>query len=134
MTTPSGRKRWVPSAEDTRLIDAWHTIRTLKETGDMDHSTEGKRRLGWRTGPANECVGCGYCCLKVMCWIGLREYGFNKRCPALTWSNTSNRYYCKLAKEDAATADNLSVGAGCSSSLNTWRIDVRERRSIDDNE
>ena len=124
----SGKKLCRPNEGQALMIDAWHTTRILRETGDMDPSTEGKRRLGWRTHPANPCVGCGYCCLKAMCWIGLRTYGFEKRCPALTWSDTAKRYHCKLAQEDATIADDLSIGAGCSSDLNTWRIDVRERR------
>ena len=123
-----GRKLCEPNAGQALLIDAWHTTRILRGIGDMGQSTEGKRKLGFRTYPANPCVGCGYCCLKAMCWIGLSKYGFNKRCPALTWSNTSNRYFCKLAQEDAATANKLCVGAGCSSDLNTWRKNVRERR------
>lgn len=123
----SGKKLCNLSEGEALMIDALHIIHILKEIGDMEQSTEGKRRLGFRTHPANPCVGCGYCCLKVMCWIGLRKYGFEKRCPALTWSDTSNRYYCKLAKEDATIADDLSVGDGCSSNLNTWRTDVKER-------
>jgi len=127
MMTSSGKKPCNQSEGEARLIDAWHTTRTLKGTGDMEHSTGGKRKLGFRTHPANPCVGCGYCCIKVMCWIGLSKHGFNERCPALTWSDSNERYYCKLAQEDATIADNLHIGAGCSSDLNTWRKDVRER-------
>ena len=123
----SEKKRWVPSAEQAIWIDVLHSIHILKEIGEVDHSTEEQNDF-----PA--CIGCGYCCMKVMCWIGLMEYGFNNRCPALTWSNTAQRYYCKLALEDSQIAKKLHVGSGCTSDLNTWRRNVRERRSINDND
>ena len=74
-----------------------------------------------------KCVGCGYCCLTVMCWIGMLEYGLQKKCPALTWSNTDCRYYCQLATDDPEIAIKLHVGEGCASSLNTWRKGVKQR-------
>lgn len=75
------------------------------------------------------CVGCGYCCLQVMCDPGRKlNQAVHKipaeRCPWLEWDGT--RYRCRLAKIPDF-AEQLAVGEGCSSSLNTWRKDVRYR-------
>lgn len=73
-----------------------------------------------------ECVGCGYCCLKVTCDVGYeyhRVSGKTYPCPSLRWSG--KRYVCDLAERYKIP---LSIGEGCSSSLNTWRKDVKERR------
>lgn len=85
-----------------------------------------------------ECVGCGYCCIKAQCWIGakhtdrhvMEKWRFGRdRCPFLKWEG--QRYVCTLMLRDdeigAQAREELSVGAGCSSSLNSWRQDVRER-------
>ena len=70
-----------------------------------------------------QCVGCGYCCLKAPCAISVDVYkGKREPCPALYWNGSM--YRCGLAK---LWTDELAIGAGCSSSLNTWRQDVRER-------
>lgn len=73
-----------------------------------------------------ECVGCGYCCMKSPCMVCVCEYGLVVReCPALYWNG--EMYRCRLIEEDAKYAAALAVGAGCCSSLNTWRRDVRLR-------
>lgn len=74
------------------------------------------------------CVGCGYCCITVMCSVGQAVHGdYEERCPYLLWSDT--RYECRLAEEYSGF---LSIGAGCCSSLNTWRQDVKERKLHDE--
>ena len=77
-----------------------------------------------------KCVGCGYCCLKAPCSISVGLFGKDK-CPALNWSEKKGRYICLLVidpsyKGDAYKKD-LAIGEGCSSSLNTWRKDVKKR-------
>ncbi len=69
-----------------------------------------------------ECVGCGYCCLKAQCAVSLDVYGPLARCKALYWNGSM--YRCGLAK---LWTEELAIGEGCCSSLNTWRQDVRER-------
>lgn len=70
-----------------------------------------------------ECVGCGYCCIKTMCAVGEWVHGsVEERCPYLVWNGA--RYDCKIAKD---YAEHLHIGAGCCSSLNTWRQDVHQR-------
>jgi len=70
-----------------------------------------------------DCVGCGYCCLAARCLLSLLTFGYaDRRCRALEWNGT--RYVCLLAKD---YGDLLYIGAGCGSSLNSWRKDVRRR-------
>jgi hypothetical protein len=70
---------------------------------------------------APPCVGCGYCCISVPCVYSLARYGLED-CPALQWAG--NRYRCEHAEE---LAHELEIGAGCSSSLNSWRRNVKCR-------
>lgn len=72
-----------------------------------------------------ECVGCGYCCLKAMCALGVKEYGrTSTRCPYLYWHVEDKRYYCQLYDREKWLK---YFGEGCSSSLNSWRKDVKYR-------
>lgn len=73
-----------------------------------------------------DCVGCGYCCLRAMCSVGIREYGEDEgRCPYLVWLN--DRYWCDLVLSKRINWRELATGFGCSSSLNDWRRDVKFR-------
>lgn len=80
---------------------------------------------------AKPCVGCGYCCMKTKCGAGQRLYPSAETCPALVWSPSDLRYYCDLmtlpGKVGEGYRDELYAGAGCCSSLNSWRQDVKER-------
>jgi len=76
-----------------------------------------------------QCVGCGYCCLKIPCF-GALFHGWvdeKMRCTKLIWDEEANRYWCQRAKENRLFAENIYVGQGCSSDLNTWRKDVKYR-------
>lgn len=68
-----------------------------------------------------KCVGCGYCCLKAPCPVSIEVYGVAERCRALWWNGTM--YRCGLAR---LYEEELAIGAGCSSSLNSYRQNVRE--------
>ena len=73
----------------------------------------------------NECIGCGYCCIKAPCMLAMHKYD-NKitECPELYWDGT--RYKCKLANKHK---DGLAIGAGCCCSMNSWRREpLIERR------
>lgn len=76
-----------------------------------------------------KCVGCGYCCLKTMCLIGLLAHGtFEKRCPYLFWQEKQKRYRCSLVPDMTTHGkESLGIGAGCPSSLNDWRKDIKFR-------
>ena len=76
-----------------------------------------------------KCVGCGYCCISVPCFLSAKLYGSVDRCPALKWNGS--RYICLLAP---VYGDQFFVGLGCPSSLNTWRQNVRKRKNINDND
>ena len=73
--------------------------------------------------PLRPCVGCGYCCRKVVCPVGhVSEPG--GECDHLLWSVADRRYYCELVRypmsiaEGAAIARSvLAIGAGCCSPL-----------------
>jgi len=69
--------------------------------------------------PFKKCVGCGYCCLKATCGLGLDT---PEGCEFLQWNGS--RYICLQALLHHAE---LAIGAGCTSSLNTWRKDVKRR-------
>lgn len=68
------------------------------------------------------CVGCGYCCILTPCVYSLAAYG-KLDCPALRWNG--QRYVCDHAGD---WRQELGIGAGCCSTLQTWRHDVRKRR------
>lgn len=72
-------------------------------------------------GSKSDCVGCGYCCIKVPCTRSLATFG-KLDCPALVWNG--ERYRCAMAEEWGAE---LYMGEGCCAALNTWRLDVRNR-------
>lgn len=82
--------------------------------------------------PTRPCVGCGYCCRKAQCVVGLKAYGGAATyCPGLVWIGSpalpaGGRYYCKLVLDEQArgivkVALDLCIGEGCCSSLNTER-------------
>lgn len=79
-----------------------------------------------------DCVGCGYCCLKVPCYVAKRMYGEGiTECPDLKWNG--ERYVCRLCElpnpKGADYRHELHVGVGCCCSLNTWRKDVQPRHN-----
>lgn len=79
-----------------------------------------------------ECIGCGFCCLKVPCEAAQRVYGAGiKLCPALQWDG--ERHRCALMDLPGDLGLNfrkeLHAGAGCCSNLNTWRKEpLQDRR------
>lgn len=80
-----------------------------------------------------ECVGCGFCCIKSPCMTSKRIYGNGIReCPELEWDG--KRYICKLCFEDILGEiyrEELFIGTGCSSNLNSWRKEIIPRREKD---
>ena len=81
-----------------------------------------------------ECVGYGYCCTEARCTASIYVYGLaGTECRALYWDAHKQMYRCRLvdyAPEYYRTQ--LCIGRGCCSSLNSWRLNVRERESITD--
>lgn len=59
------------------------------------------------------CVGCGYCCTKVMCRIGSMFYGhYTNPCPALI--RNDGRCLCSLYLSDPERYEGvLEIGEGC---------------------
>jgi hypothetical protein len=85
------------------------------------------------------CVGCGYCCLARVCSTGIIVatdanmlllargqpwLDLPRRCPCLVWAG--NRYRCSYAGCEGHSQA-VGIGEGCSSSMNSWRQDVRYR-------
>jgi hypothetical protein len=64
------------------------------------------------------CIGCGYCCTKATCAIGVAYYDLEAtdRCPGLRV--VDGTYRCALADQ---YGDELAIGAGCCSPLNSER-------------
>jgi len=92
-------------------------------------------QLSWNFDAVYPCVGCGYCCRKVPCPIGVQVYGYKvikqefghsfSPCSGLKFDN--GRYWCKLVvdspteKDRLWIKDQLCIGSGCCSSLNSDR-------------
>ena len=71
----------------------------------------------------HQCVGCGYCCLSRMCHTGIDHHGKReKRCPFLIW--VEDKYRCQLVIDGKA---HVWSGHGCTSSLNSWRRNIKNR-------
>lgn len=71
-----------------------------------------------------KCMGCGYCCLQATCSLGVSIFGIKHPCPSLFWNG--EKYRCELVNNHE---DTLYIGSGCCSPLNSWRKDIKERRS-----
>ena len=76
----------------------------------------------------SECIGCGFCCRRAPCplssYAGLWS---EEGCSALSWSEDEHRWVCELvSKAEGARRQEvesiLSIGAGCCSNLNTYRL------------
>jgi hypothetical protein len=70
------------------------------------------------------CIGCGYCCRKAPCFYG--EAGGKYGCHWLEWNG--KKWRCGLLKSPDLKTEHknltrlLYIGAGCTSSLNSWRV------------
>jgi len=78
------------------------------------------------------CVGCGYCCKKAPCIIGGCNYGTSPPCGGLVWDWEAKRYWCEqvlraTSDYDSIIRDELAIGDGCCSSLNTDRRKHEDR-------
>ncbi len=71
----------------------------------------------------SKCVGCGYCCLQSPCAVSVSIYGITGLCPALHWRESRKRYLCSIFK----VAVKQFSDEGCSSSLNSWRKEIKIR-------
>lgn len=67
------------------------------------------------------CVGCGYCCRESQCMIGIVCYGLKDVCPALYYDQHKAKYRCKLVEVSTQAREQLYIGAGCCSPLNSDR-------------
>ena len=75
------------------------------------------------------CVGCGYCCQKAVCVVGLLHYGPGEKtsgdCKFLLTDD--GRYWCQLilqaeGEKKKRLMKEMAIDCGCSSSmLNTQR-------------
>jgi hypothetical protein len=66
-----------------------------------------------------DCIGCGYCCWKAPCSYGHTVYGPGGPCGGLVYRD--GRHWCAALEKDPMLYIGLAIGAGCCSSLNTWR-------------
>lgn len=71
------------------------------------------------------CIGCGYCCKKTPCILGVKLFGMVKPCAGLVFKD--GRYWCKPVLEAKGAdqkrlTENLYIGAGCCSPMNSDRL------------
>lgn len=115
------RDAFIAQTHDHVIIEA--DFSTLERRIHREMSLE---QLGLITSP---CIGCGYCCSKAPCVIAFLHYDYDiDHCPALEWDG--ERHWCQLAREVPGAAGKLSVGAGCSSGLNSWRLEPLQDRRL----
>lgn len=73
--------------------------------------------------------------MKTPCDASRRLYGSIKECPQLIWDDENNRYQCGLMLIPGLIGEGyrqeLYAGAGCCSSMNSWRKDVKKRTGIE---
>jgi hypothetical protein len=67
------------------------------------------------------CLGCGYCCQKVRCPIGIEQHGVGDNCPSLIFDAAANRFWCTEVQKNPKLRVDLNIGDGCCSSLNSQR-------------
>jgi len=74
------------------------------------------------------CCGCGYCCSKTPCALGISEGATTAPCKFLV--HRDKKYRCGLVvfarneRERQRIMEWLYIGAGCSSSLNSKRREM----------
>ena len=91
----------------------------------MSKSDPVSRMVGRLIERTSHCVGCGYCCSKVVCILGFERFGPNPPCPAL--KEHDGRFWCGIVEqatgmEKEELIDQLAIGAGCTSTMfNTVR-------------
>ena len=83
----------------------------------------------------SQCNGCGYCCIKAPCFVAARLYPGAEICPALYWKEEEKMHRCSLMEIGGPVGEayrhELSAGAGCCSSLNSWRKNIKKRTRDD---
>jgi hypothetical protein len=73
------------------------------------------------------CVGCGFCCRQAKCThalhhayrLGYGRLGLEEDCPFLVFRD--GRHWCGLVLDEAVDTEDLWIGEGCCSSLNSER-------------
>lgn len=72
-----------------------------------------------------DCIGCGFCCRKAKCALGVRLYpNHSGPCPELIWKEerwVCGAYYRSLGSLRERLHKELAIGAGCCCSLNDYR-------------
>ena len=79
------------------------------------------------------CIGCGYCCVTAKCSAGVQLHGTDDNiCEQLLWDEKLDRHVCRLMTFNNSLSDyyktQLHAGAGCCSSLNSWRREPLQNR------
>ncbi len=87
--------------------------------------------------PIRKCVRCGFCCSQALCMFAVAKCGPKTRCPFLR--HVGKQYLCGLiedakGEEKRRLMEDLSIGAGCSSGLNTRRKILLVAMEIEDGE
>lgn len=75
----------------------------------------------------NPCIGCGYCCMKAMCAVGVAEFGQHGLCPGLIPGEGDFRFRCSLAEKHREA---LAIDEGCQFALNSLRWKYYEQKHM----
>lgn len=70
-----------------------------------------------------KCVGCGYCCIEMPCFLVMKIHGPTRKCPELFWNG--ERYICGIMEY---RREREEVNDSCLCPSNTWRLDVKQRK------
>ena len=73
------------------------------------------------------CVRSGYCCKKATCTAGLAHGAEPVGCKFLK-GDTPGEYSCGLVEAKPELAEQMAIGAGCCSPMNSTRHDVIRQR------
>lgn len=69
------------------------------------------------------CVGCGFCCCKAVCVVGIAHgAGARVDTPCTFLSYGDGRHWCSLVTDHTVPGNAIHADTGCSSALfNDWR-------------
>ena len=67
------------------------------------------------------CVGCGFCCCKAVCVVGIAHgASVGTLCTFLSYDD--GRHWCSLVTDHTVPGNAIHTNTGCSSALfNDWR-------------
>lgn len=75
------------------------------------------------------CIGCGFCCIEMPCFSVMEIHGPVRKCPELVWNGEC--YLCRIIEY---RREREVVTEFCCYPSNVWRLDVKQREEVIENE